>query len=221
MLAVHPHRPSDGDQTAPQVTAVLRGPGWEANFRYTLDLRACTLRDRWPDPAKCLAADLPEPIRPGEKYRIRGDAPLGPFTGETTVPEVPLLLEPPASLRVVVRNFLVPIDIPLRYHAGPDIGTLLVDLKDFLGGSVEGSFPHPVDEGAETDTITILPNGVSVRFSLHLLGIGWNYTNFLDKVGSNPVQRPWPSFGIEGEGAYGYFDGVTSSRIARVRVERE
>jgi len=110
---------------------------------------------------------------------------------------------------------LLPVDIPMRFHVGPDIGTLLVDIN----GGVEGSFPRPV-EGAETDTVTIVPRGGAVTISLHLLGIGWHYTNFLDKVGLTPVQRPWPSFGIEGEGTYGYFDGVTPSRTAEIRLER-
>lgn len=213
MLAVHPHR--ETDQATPQVTAVLRTPGWEAKFRYTLELEACTLRERWPGPATCLAADLPERIIPGQKYTIRGEAPLGPFTGETTVPEVPLLLEPPANLRVVVRNLLVPVDIPMRFHTGPDIGTLLVDIE----GGVEGNFPQPV-EGTEADTVTIIPRGGARTISLHLLGIGLHYTNFLAKVGLTPVQRPWPSFGIEGEGTYGYFDGVTPSRVSEITLER-
>ncbi len=212
MLAVHPHRKTD--QATPQVTAVLRAPGWEAKFRYTLALEACTLRERWPGPATCLAADLPERIAPGQKYTIRGEAPLGPFTGEATVPEVPLLLEPPANLRVVVRNLLAPLDIPMRFHTGPEVGTLLVNID-----GAEGNFPQPV-EGAEADTVTIIPRGRASTISLHLLGIGWHYTNFLDKVGLTPVQRPWPSFGIEGEGTYGYFDGVTPSRVAEITLER-
>lgn len=216
MLAVHPHRKSD--QAPPRITATLEGPGWTADFRYTLKIEACTLPDRWPGTATCLAADLPERILPGEEYRIRGKAPLGPFTGEMTVPEVPLLLEPPARLRLLVPNLLLPVEIPMRFHVGPEVGTLLAELKDATA-TVEGSLPRLV-EGAEADTITILPDGRPVRFSLYILGIGWNYTNFLDRVGLDLVPRPWPSFGIEGEGTYGYFDGATPSRLARIEVGR-
>lgn len=61
-----------------------------------------------------------------------------------------------------------------------------------------------------------------MRFSLRLLGIGWHYTDFVKHIGVDyPLIRPWPSFGIEGEGVYGYFDGATPSRAARVLVERE
>ena len=54
---------------------------------------------------------------------------------------------------------------------------------------------------------------------MQLLAIGWNYTNFLEKTGLDPVLPPWPGFGIEGEGVYGYFDAMTSSLASRIRIE--
>ena len=56
-----------------------------------------------------------------------------------------------------------------------------------------------------------------LRFSLTLLGIGWKFTNF--RYVESPAIRPWPSFGIEGEGVYGYFDGIARSRPARMVVK--
>lgn len=228
MLAIHPHR--GPGRAPPQVSAVLRGPGWAADFQHTLKLEECTLAVAWRGPARCLAADLPEPVRPGEKYRIRGTAPLGPFTGEMAMPGAPVLLEPPASLRMVIPAGFGVVEIPVRFHIGADIGTLLAEVKDVFEtvegqGEVEipssrlGMFPRPV-EGAETDTITVIHGERPLRFSLRLLGIGRNYTNFLDKAGLDPVTRPWPDFGIEGDGTYGYFDGVTPSRTSRIILMR-
>lgn len=222
MLAVHPHRTPD--QAPPLVAAMLRGPGWEVGFRYTLNLEACTLAGLR-HPATCLGADLPEPVRPGREYGIRGTAPLGPFTGEVTVPRMPRLLEPQASVTMPLPQG-ISIVLPMRFQTDTDIGTLLADVTDVFvsvpgGGEQEipashlGSFPQRL-EGAETDTITLVHYGRPLRFALQLLGIGRNYTNFLGKAGLDPVPRPWPSFGIEGEGAYGYFDGATPSRISRI-----
>jgi len=73
-------------------------------------------------------------------------------------------------------------------------------------------------EGAEADTVRITYHQRPLRFSLRLLGIGRNYTNFLETEGIFPRPRPWPSFGIEGEGVYGYFDGVVPSRVSRVWI---
>lgn len=41
-----------------------------------------------------------------------------------------------------------------------------------------------------------------------------------ENEGIFPPPRPWPSFGIEGEGVYGYLDGVAPSRVTRVRVRQ-
>ena len=226
MLAIHPHR--ELNEAAPDITASLGGPGWEAAFSGELELGACTLANFLSRPAKCLRAVLPEAIRPGMKYQMRGKAPMGRFTGEMTVPATPSLLEPPDSLRLLVPDRSTPIEIPIRYRIGAEIGTLLADVLNVFetrqGGSERmisarqlGPFPHPV-EGAEADTITILQTGRPLRFSLRVLGIGWNYTNFLQWVGLDPLPRPWPSFGIEGEGTYGYFDGLTPSNVTRIFV---
>jgi len=58
--------------------------------------------------------------------------------------------------------------------------------------------------------------GKPMRFSLRMLGIGWHYTDFVEHGGEDLLTRPWPDSGIEGEGVYGFFDGVTPSRAARI-----
>lgn len=222
MLAVHPHRTPE--QAPPLVAAMLRGPGWEVWFRHALKLEECTLADLR-RPATCLTADLPEPVRPGREYGIRGTAPLGRFTGEVTVPPAPRLLEPQASVTMPLPEGPLLV-LPMRFQADSAIGTLRAEVTDVFvtvpdGGEREipasrlGSFPQRL-EGAEADTITLVHDGRPLRFVLQLLGIGRNYTNFLAKAGLDPVPRPWPSFGIEGEGAYGYFDGAAPSRTSRI-----
>ena len=60
---------------------------------------------------------------------------------------------------------------------------------------------------------------------MRLAGLGRNYTRFVENTGSIHwdgdhflVLRPWPETGIEGEGVYGYFDGVSFSRTVTVVV---
>ena len=61
---------------------------------------------------------------------------------------------------------------------------------------------------------------------MRLAGVGRNYTRFVENTGPTDndlghflVLRPWPETGIEGEGVYGYFDGVSFSRTVTVVVE--
>lgn len=226
MLAIHPHR-KEGFK-APAVTAELTGPGWSVGFGKRLPLEACTAAVGWPGPTGCMGADLPEPIREGARYRIAGRAPLGSFTGEMTVPGAPLLLEPPPDLTMPARDLSMPVDIPVLFDTGSDIGTLLAQVSDVeeehdgswvgVSDSLLGTFPQLLED-TRRDTVTVLPRGKPLRFTVQLLGIGRNYTNFLAKVGLDPVLPPWPSFGIEGEGVYGYFDGMTSSLASRIRIE--
>ena len=226
MLAIHPHR-ERGD-AAPEITAILDGPGWTTAFSDTLELGACTRAEGWPGPARCLRAPLPDAVHPGVGYRLHGTAPLGSFTGEMVVPNPPLLLQPPDSLLLPVPDRSMLIEIPIRFRVGPGIGTLLAEVLDVfeiqedgteteIAAGVLGHFPQPI-EAAEADTIKLDQRGRPLRFSLRLLGIGRNYTKFLAEVGIEPLLRPWPSFGIRGEGVYGYFDGVTTSRAASIEV---
>lgn len=229
LLAAHPHRQDDEDP--PTLTATLRGPGWTAEFSDTLELRACSGGDNWPGPARCLRAVLPEVVKGGEEYEIEGTAPLGSFSGEAVLPVAPVLIEPGDSLHLPMPTEYEEHLIPMRYRIGDDIGTLLADVLDAFRMEEDGTeteleshylgyFGRPL-EGAEADTVRIHyfdEHERPLRFSLRLLGIGWNYTNFLENEGVFPLPKPWPSFGIEGEGVYGYFDGVVPSRVTRVWV---
>lgn len=225
LLAVHPHRPRDGE--APKITAALKGSGWTAAFSEELELDTCTSSDSWPGPVRCLGATLPEPIGAGD-YAIEGTAPLGSFKGAMTMPAAPDFLEPGDSLVLPPPAKYTGVEIPVKYRTGSDVGTLLADVTDTFetlddGTEVEvnrhhlGPFPRTI-EGTEADTVYVFYQANPLRFRLSLLGIGWHYTNFLAHIGTFPTPKPWPSFGIEGEGVYGYFDGLTPSRAVRVRI---
>lgn len=219
MLAVHPHR-QPGD-AAPEIAATLEGPGWKAAFSRTLELEACGPLLTELAPSICLGATPPEAIRPGGGYGIRGTAPLGAFTGEMRFPNPPVLVEPADTLRLSGRDLRFrTLPIPMRYQVPVDVGTLLAEVYDFAGEYRLPDFYVMVDRGTTGGTLQVYPVDGPVRFSLRLLGIGWHYTDFVKHIGVDyPLLRPWPSFGIEGEGVYGYFDGVTPSRAARVLVE--
>ena len=226
LLAAHPHRKPD--ETPPTLTATLKGPGWTTAFSDTLELRACTLAGNWPGPARCLRAVLPQEIRAGEGYEIEGTAPLGSFSGEVVLPLAPVLHEPGDSLHLPMPTEYENHLIPMRYRIGSDVGTLLADVLDAFQLEEDGTetgidpgflgyFGRPL-EGAEADSVRIHYHEKPLRFSLRLVGIGWNYTNFRENEGIFPLPKPWPSFGIEGDGVYGYFDGVVPSRVSRVWV---
>ena len=225
LLVAYPHRPMGA--AAPQITAMLEGPGWSAAFSQTLELQSCA---RAPDrfgPARCLRAPLPEPIRPQAGYGIAGTALLGSFRGEIVVPAAPLLLHPVDTLRLQSPENRFPLEIPVRYQSDAGIGTLLAEALDVFRTEDDGSetrrdasylgFPQPID-GVEADTVWVFNGNRPVRFSLQLVGLGWEYTDFLAQRGDVPVPRPWPSFGIEGEGVYGYFAGAAHSRIVHVQL---
>ena len=221
MLAIHPHR----EGAVPEVSAHLVGPGWEAAFSETVELKACTGASGLGSSTRCLRAALPEPVRAGAAYGLRGTAPLGSFTGETRMPDPPLLLTDTLHLSWPDKGEWR--YIPLRYRAGPDIGTLLVDVRNIFETREDGTdvelptedlrfLPRGVDPAATADTVRIAVRERPLRFSLTLLGMGWNWTNFV--YIESPAIRPWPSFGIEGDGVYGYFDGVVRSRPALILV---
>ena len=227
MLAVHPHREWKHD--VPVITGHLQGPGWTAEFSETVKLTDCgELGAGWQVPSRCLRATLPEAIQPGVEYGLEGVAPLGSFTGETSVPEPSVLVEPAYTLYLSQPSESGLVDIPIRYVAGLETGTLLVDLYDVVevsdSGELEeipisqlGPFPTPL-ANAEADTISVYQDARPLGFHMRLLGIGWNYTNFAKYVGIDPLPRPWPSFGIDGEGVYGYFDGIVGSVARRVFI---
>ncbi len=211
MLAVHPHR--EPDDAPPEISVSLDGPGWTARFSDTAVGGVCEDYRYGIGPATCLRARLPEPVRPTGEYGLRGTAPLGSFTGEAVVPSAPIVVEPADTLH------LPPPDggqvrIPLRYRVDPETGLLLAEVTE--SGGRTGSWTERLEvAGADTVELGQRDNPLSVHLTLHALG--WNYANFTRHMGHNFVPPPWPDFGVDGEGVYGYFDGVsTPSRIVYV-----
>ena len=228
MLAVHPHRPRTG--SPPEMEALLKGPGWTAEFFDTVPLESCTLTDpsRWPGPVTCLRATLPEPVRSGDRYRIEGRALPGAFTGSVVVPATPVLLEPANTLALPPPSRVRRFKVAVRYRTGPDVGRLLAESLDAYETADDGTemaidlgllgiIPRTL-EGAGTDTLSIRYRDRPMRFSLRLLGLGWNYTNFLAYTSGFPLPEPWPGFGIDGDGVYGYFAAAAPSRTVRISV---
>ncbi len=204
MLGVHPHR--ERDDAPPDISASLEGPGWTARFSDTRAGGVCE-DHRGIGPATCLRAWLSEPVQPGSKYVLRGTAPPGSFTGEAAVPTAPVV--PADTLRFPLPDSGRVVRIPLRYQVDPQTGTVLADLVVTHSGRGSGYWTERLDAGG-VDTLEINSrSGEPMSIYLRLQAIGWNYTNFLKHTGGGLVPPPWPTFGIEGEGVYGYFDGVS------------
>lgn len=225
LLAVHPHRPPGA--AGPQVAATLAGPGWRASFSETLESGACTGSHAGLSPATCLGAQLPEPIQPRTGYGIEGTAPLGSFRGAMVVPAPALLhVSTPDTIRLASPQERSTVELPVRYEAGSGVGTLLAEALDVRVIEDDGTetgrdqgyvgfFPQPL-QGVAGDTVQVFYRTSPVRFSLRIVGLGRHYANFVAHTGNFPVPQPWPSFGIEGDGAYGYFDGVAASPAVQV-----
>ena len=220
LLAGYPHRPVSDPPS--NVTASLVGPGWRVAFTDSED--GCGYGGM---PVVCLNAALPEPIREGATYMLEGEGPKGSFTGETVVPAAPLVLDPGDTL--LLRRPPGSTDwfrIPVRYRAPPGVGTLNTEMFATLGDSTGTRsgwipmWPRVLDVEGQVDTLQILRGDEAEiqQGTLHLLGIGWHYTNFLK---SSRIRFPWPNFGISGKGVYGYFDGSTKSRRVHIIVEEQ
>jgi len=203
MLASHPHR--ERDEAPPEISASLEGPGWTAEFADTGSWERCGDRP-WLGPVTCLSASLPEAAGPG-RYRVRGTAPLGSFTGEMTVPAIPLMEKPADTLRIPSPDTPGLVLIPLHYRVDSTTAALLLDAvldgDDHVGYVGTGLWELG-------DTLDALYEGSPYTVDLRVRGIGPNYTDWLKHTGRELVVPPWPSFGIEGEGAYGYFDGISA-----------
>ena len=227
LLAVHPHRPQNAE--APEITAVLEGPGWTATFSAQPDPDSCAYTmpvANWPGPARCYGAALPEAVRASRSYGIRGTAPLGSFTGSMTTPAPPVIEDPAGDVQLTAGGNEWSVAIPLEYRKGPDIGTLFAyaDYWEIQEDGTEvglwGQYPLALD-GDAADTLHHIANpALDHRLEFRLFGIGWHYTNFVAEFSEFPLPQPWPDFGIEGEGVYGYFDGLTPSDTVEIRVVR-
>jgi len=228
MLAVHPHRALT--DSPPVVDAVLQGPGWTAALSEALPVDACTAAssERWPGPASCFRAALPEAIQPRTRYGIEGTALPGAFTGSVVVPGTPVLLEPGDTVTLPPPSQERDVEVVVRYRTSPDIGTVRAEIPSAFETADDGAEVQvdtgPFDlipstlKGAGTDTLSLRYRDKPMRVSLRLLGIGWNYTDFVKYTSSFPVPEPWPGFGIDGEGVYGYFAGASPSRAVEIRV---
>ena len=228
MLAVHPHRALT--DSPPVVDAVLQGSGWTAALSETLSVESCTAAtaEKWPGPASCFHAALPEAIRPGTTYGIEGTALLGAFTGSVVVPGTPVLLEPDDTVTLPPPSQGRRVEVVVRYVIDPEVGTVRAEIPSAFEISDDGAEVRvdtgPFDlipstlNGAGTDTLSLRYRDRPMRVSLRLLGIGWNYTNFVKYTSSFPLPQPWPGFGIAGEGVYGYFAAATPSRAVEIRV---
>lgn len=228
ILAVHPHRPLT--DSPPVVDAVLQGPGWTAALSETVPVESCTAAspDRWPGPASCFRAALPGAIQPGTRYGIEGTALPGAFTGSVVVPETPVLLEPGDTLTLPPPSQGRRVEVVVRYRVDPDVGTVRAEIPSAFETTDDGAEVQvdtgPFDlipstlKGAGTDTLSLRYRDRPMRVSLRLLGIGWNYTNFVKYTSSFPLPEPWPGFGIDGEGVYGYFAATAPSRAVEIRV---
>ncbi|MDE2973648.1 MAG: hypothetical protein OXU64_02830 [Gemmatimonadota bacterium] len=220
MLVGHPFL--QASDPPPKVTASLIGPGWRVALADRTDpVDGCGGGPTdWAIPMVCLNAVLPEPIREGVAYKLRGRAPTGSFTGQTVVPAAPRILTPGDT---VLPEPAGGIRIRIRYRARPqEVGTLrpevLGTVGDGTGTRTEWVRPFPTEldvYGWEATVAWSYPANFR-RASLHLLGIGRNYTNFW-RSHSRRVSRL--RTGISGEGVYGYFDGSAKSRPVEIRLE--
>ena len=220
LLAGHPflHR----SDPPPEITATLIGPGWRATFAHRTDPQAgCGRRpDDWPIPMVCLNAVLPEPILEETAYQLEGSGPKGPFTGEAVVPAAPLVLDPVDT--VWLPSSTVVVEIPIRYRAPPEVGTLRPEVFQTVrdGGGSESRwirvFPRELLVNARRDIVVWQYTPRLERASLHLLGIGTNYSHFWRMHES---RLRWERAGISGEGVYGYFAGSARSLPVEVRLE--
>ncbi len=223
LLAGYPHRSSGAP---PTVSASLSGPGWKTTFSYTSDPEAgCGGGPTdWGIPMVCLNAALPEPIREGATYGLEGEGPKGSFTGETVVPSAPLILDPADTLWMSLSSDSAYwFEVPIRYRAPPEVGTLrpeaFATFSDSTGTRSRWISVWPrLDVNAEADTLRMARDDRLTEISLHLLGIGWHYTNFLR---ADENHYPWGSFGVEGEGVYGYFDGSSKSGSVHIVIVEE
>ena len=175
-----------------------------------------------PFPKICLQAVLPEQIREGATYKLEGEGPKGSFTGETVVPAAARVLDPGDT--VWLPDSIRTIRIPIRYRAPPEVGMLRPEMFATFSDSTgtESRWisvsPGALDVDGQTDTLSIYwhYDKKIQQGSLHLLGIGWHYTNFR---WLRRTRFPWPNLGVSAEGVYGYFDGSAKSRPIQILVE--
>ena len=237
MVAEHPHRSDDEAARWIVRDAVLRGPGWTAPFVDTLE-ECAGYGGRPPGCARTgveLRAELPEPIAANATYVVEGEGVLGPFACTVEVPASPVLLDMPDTVRIPIDTAVI---VAFRWEAGQEVGRLAlvgdVEVTDEFGtDSYEtGLWLSDTPNGTGIDSIhfaTIREPGDTfsrVVWRLHLAGSGWNREEFFRKPrelwhaqAAEAAGYDLGAGGVEGEGAYGYCDGVSFSRTAVIIAE--
>ncbi|MCE2397473.1 MAG: hypothetical protein J4F34_00310 [Gemmatimonadetes bacterium] len=200
MLASHPHREWDG--VPPEISASLEGPGWTAEFVDTGSGERCG-DPHGLGPVTCLNASLPEAAGPG-RYRLRGTTSRGSFTGAMTVPATPLMENPADTVRIPSPDTSELFPIPLHYQVDSATAALWLDAV------VDGGYHLGMGWWELGDTLETDYRGIPYTLSLRVRAIGPNYADWFRHTGDELVLPPWPNFGIEGEGVYGYFDGISA-----------
>ena len=218
--------------------AVLRGPGWTVPFVDTLE----ECRGRSGRPPACarteveLRAELPEPVAPATTYVVEGEGVLGPFACAVEVPASPVLLDIPDTVRIPMDTAVF---VPFRWEIGPEVGLLSlvgdVQITDEFGVQsprlwLRNDVAAPDGTGADSvyfDTMIDPGEGITrIVLRLHLAASGWNREEFYRIPGelwhaqaAEAAGYDLGAGGVEGEGAYGYCDGVSYSRKAVIIAE--
>ncbi len=231
LLATHPHRPLSGLPPA-GIAVTLSGPGWTAAYAESVPLIHCNVRiaNIWP-PARCLRAELPEPVRAFVTYTLAGTTPRGSFSGKTTVPPSPVVHQAD-TVRFVVRHPKDRVQVDIRFDVLDGIEAATVDIDNAVHLSDSGSWkpswiafldPHVMEIGASPQRVSVYGpwRASSVRFDIFVLGFEENYAHFVDRTQHQLLLQPWPDFGLEAdEGIYGYFGaGARSARGVSVAVD--
>ena len=217
----YPHRAAP-KHSPPEVQVELAGPGWHvpalAGSYYHCPIGPWY----WPSavredvPMACLIADLPEPIREGVSYELKGVGPNGAFSGEVVVPAAPAILDPADT--ILLERPPGPtgsFEVPIRYRALEELGGLRPEM---LASYHDGSRWFPMSPYTEMDvngehvTLRVEMDSFTVANieggSIHLLGLGSRYAEFLQMDGR--IRAPW-ELGITGDRVFGYFDGAAAS----------
>ena len=125
-----------------------------------------------------------------------------------TVPSIPLTERPADTVRIPSPDTSGLFPIPLHYRVDSATTALLVDrVRHWRGGHDSlGTGLWEVGDTLYAPSYDGSPYTLDVR----VRGVGPNYTDLFGHTRDKLVLPPWPSFGIEGEGVYGYFDGISA-----------
>lgn len=243
LIASHPHRhPSE---PAPEVRAILTGPGGDVAFDKEVDLSRCgvLVEGLWHGPAICLQATLAHPVRTGTVYSLRGETPLGGFSGVTRVPE-PVVIHDPAGQVVLDAetgyggSTIARLDV--HFESPQGVGMVIASVANALQVAADSTgelsaqpirvayvIPREFHSGQSRAAFAVWADDrghpwlpPEVRFDAYLAGLDEPMSRFAQFREDNMVVPPWPDFGLDGdEGIYGYFGSASRSRPIPVVVK--